>query len=142
MNTAQLAQAPAPAATEPDPPTAEEAARLLGEAWAIDPDWGLLLWLTMVTGSRRGEVSAVRWHHVDLAGALLTCIPAGSATRGGRTRPDGPATASGCFAQAVGSDAGDASGSQTRIGPIPRLAQAKYGTATSGTSGPAPPARR
>jgi integrase len=72
VNTAQLAQAPAPAATEPDPPTAEEAARLLGEAWATDPDWGLLLWLTMVTGSRRGEVSALRWHHVDLAGALLT----------------------------------------------------------------------
>jgi integrase len=47
-------------------------ARLLGEAWATDPDWGLLLWLTMVTGSRRGEVSALRWHHVDLAGALLT----------------------------------------------------------------------
>jgi integrase len=72
VNTAQLAQAPAPAATEPDPPTAEEAARLLGEAWVTDPDWGLLLWLTMVTGSRRGEVSALRWHHVDIAGALLT----------------------------------------------------------------------
>jgi integrase len=72
VNTAQLAQAPAPAATEPDPPIAEEATRLLGEAWATDPDWGLLLWLTMVTGSRRGEVSALRWHHVDLAGSLLT----------------------------------------------------------------------
>jgi integrase len=94
VNTAQLAQAPAPAATEPDPPTADEAAcrartspsshapnllrgvgtdaRLLGEAWATDPDWGLLLWLTMATGSRRGEVSALRWHHVGLVGALLT----------------------------------------------------------------------
>jgi integrase len=26
----------------------------------------------MVTGSRRGEVSALRWHHVDLDGVLLT----------------------------------------------------------------------
>ena len=26
----------------------------------------------MVTGSRRGEISALRWHHVDLDGALLT----------------------------------------------------------------------
>jgi integrase len=72
VNRAQLAEPPSPAATEPDPPTAAEAARLLGEAWATDPDWGLLLWLTMVTGSRRGEVSALRWHHVDLDAALLT----------------------------------------------------------------------
>jgi integrase len=72
VNKAELAVSPSPAATEPDPPTAAEAARLLGEAWAADPDWGLLLWLTMVTGSRRGEISALRWHHVDLDGALLT----------------------------------------------------------------------
>jgi integrase len=72
VNKAELAEAPSPSATEPDPPTAAEAARLLGEAWAADPDWGLLLWLTMVTGSRRGEISALRWHHVDLDGALLT----------------------------------------------------------------------
>jgi integrase len=72
VNRAELAEPPSPAATEPDPPTAAEAAQLLGEAWAADPDWGLLLWLTMVTGSRRGEVSALRWRHVDSAGALLT----------------------------------------------------------------------
>ncbi len=60
VNRAELAEAPSPAATEPDPPTAAEAARLLSEAWAADPDWGLLLWLTVVTGSRRGEISAVR----------------------------------------------------------------------------------
>jgi hypothetical protein len=59
VNEAQLAEPPSPATTEPDPPTAAEAAHLLGAAWAIDPDWGLLLWLTMVTGSRRGEVSAL-----------------------------------------------------------------------------------
>lgn len=49
VNRADLAEAPRPAATEPDPPTAAEAARLLSEAWTADPDWGLLLWLTMVT---------------------------------------------------------------------------------------------
>jgi hypothetical protein len=47
VNKAELAEAPSPAATEPDPPTAAEAARLLSEGWAADPDWGLLLWLTM-----------------------------------------------------------------------------------------------
>jgi integrase len=48
----------------PRPPSPEEAARLLSAAWA-DPDWGLLLWLTMITGRRRGEVCGLRWRHVD-----------------------------------------------------------------------------
>ncbi len=67
-NRAQLAEAPRPAATEPDPPSAAEAARLLGEAWAADPDWGLLLWLTMVTGSRRGEDASSYSMHETLHG--------------------------------------------------------------------------
>lgn len=71
VNKAAFAVAPSPSQTEPDPPSAEEAAALLGAAWGVDPDWGLLLWLTMVTGSRRGEISALRWHHVDVARSLL-----------------------------------------------------------------------
>ena len=71
VNKAAMAEAPSPAPSEPDPPTAEEAALMLSEAWASDPDWGLLLWLTMVTGSRRGEVSALRWRHLDLVRGLL-----------------------------------------------------------------------
>ena len=71
VNKAALAEAPSPAPSEPDPPTAEEAALMLSEAWASDPDWGLLLWLTTVTGSRRGEVSALRWRHLDLVRGLL-----------------------------------------------------------------------
>ena len=71
VNKAALAVTPAPAPSRPDPPGAEEAARMLSEAWATDPDWGLLLWLTMVTGSRRGEVSALRWDHLDLNRGLL-----------------------------------------------------------------------
>ncbi len=68
---AALADAPSPAQSEPDPPTAEEAALILSEAWAIDPDWGLLIWLTMVTGSRRGEISALRWQHLDFTRGLV-----------------------------------------------------------------------
>jgi integrase len=71
VNKAALAITPAPAASTPDPPSAEEAVRLLTEAWTTDPDWGLLLWLTTVTGSRRGEMSALRWEHLDLARGLL-----------------------------------------------------------------------
>jgi integrase len=39
-----MAEAPPPRRTEPDPPSADEAARLLNAAWS-DPEWGLLLWL-------------------------------------------------------------------------------------------------
>ena len=59
------ATAAARMATEPDPPSAAEAAALLNAAWS-DPEWGLLVWLTMLTGPRRGEISALRWRHVDL----------------------------------------------------------------------------
>jgi integrase len=71
VNKAAIAVTPPPAPSKPDPPTAEEAARMLSEAWASDPEWGLLLWVTMVTGSRRGEVSALRWEHLDLERGLV-----------------------------------------------------------------------
>lgn len=70
VNKASLAAAPSPSKPDPDPPSAEEAAVLLGAAWA-DPDWGLLLWMTMVTGLRRGEISALRWKHVDFGRACV-----------------------------------------------------------------------
>ena len=65
VNAAELAQAPSPHKPRPDPPSAREAADLLNDAWT-DPEWGLLLWLTMITGLRRGELCALRWRHVDL----------------------------------------------------------------------------
>ena len=70
VNKAAMAEAPSPRRTDPDPPSAQEAAALLNEAWT-DPEWGLLLWLTMITGPRRGEVSALRWRHIDFDRAAL-----------------------------------------------------------------------
>jgi len=70
VNPAAMAYAPTPAKTKPDPPTAAEAAALLNEAWR-DPEWGLLLWLTMVTGCRRGELCSIRWRHIDFDRADL-----------------------------------------------------------------------
>ncbi|MDX6291859.1 MAG: integrase [Kribbellaceae bacterium] len=65
VNVAELASPPRAKKSTPDPPSAEEVAAILNEAWR-DPEWGLLLWLVMVTGCRRGELCAVRWSDVDL----------------------------------------------------------------------------
>jgi integrase len=70
VNPASLAIAPTPARPDPDPPTAEEAAAIISAAWR-DPEWGLLLWLVMMTGMRRGELSALRWRHVDLRTGMI-----------------------------------------------------------------------
>jgi integrase len=82
VNRAALAVAPSPASVAPDPPSAAEAALLLNTAWS-DPDWGLLLWLTMVTGLRRGELSALRWAHVDFDRGTLLVQRANAQPRSG-----------------------------------------------------------
>lgn len=69
MDQAEPPPVPAP---DPQPPTPEEAARLIAEAFRVDPDWGMLVWLTMVTGARRGELCALRWRHVDLERSVVT----------------------------------------------------------------------
>src|SRR3954452_15663117 len=70
INPAEFVEAPSPAPANPDPPTPQEAAALLNDAWR-DPEWGLLLWLTMVTGCRRGELCSLRWQHLDLERGTL-----------------------------------------------------------------------
>jgi len=82
VNKAAMAIAPSPERTEPDPPSADEAARLLNAAWA-DPEWGLLLWLTMLTGPRRGEISALRWRHVDFDRGLLSIVRSNAQPKAG-----------------------------------------------------------
>lgn len=71
VNPLAHAERPSIPTPDPHPPSAADAARILNEAWK-DPDWGTLVWLAMVTGARRGEMSALRWSHVDLDKALLT----------------------------------------------------------------------
>lgn len=70
--TNPITQAEPPAAPKPNPrpPTAGEAAQILAAAW-MDPDWGTLVWLAMVTGVRRGELCGLRWHDVDLNAGVL-----------------------------------------------------------------------
>lgn len=71
LNPVTLAGKPAAPKPDPQPPSVEEAARIISEAWR-DPDWGTMLWLTMVTGSRRGELCALRWHHINLDSGVVT----------------------------------------------------------------------
>ncbi|TDD03107.1 GntR family transcriptional regulator [Saccharopolyspora terrae] len=62
---------PASPPADPSPPTVEEAARILDEAWQ-DADWGTLLWLAMTTGARRGELTALRWVDYEPDAAVLS----------------------------------------------------------------------
>lgn len=70
VNPVEFASPPAAKTPEPQPPSAEDAARIIDEAWR-DPDWGMLVWLTMTTGARRGELCAIRWNDVDLDDGVL-----------------------------------------------------------------------
>jgi integrase len=85
VNRAELVNPPAPAPAEPDPPSAEEAAALLNEAWR-DREWGLLLWLVMLSGARRGELCALRWADVDTTRAVLSLPASISQTKAGLAR--------------------------------------------------------
>ncbi|MGH3628757.1 MAG: tyrosine-type recombinase/integrase, partial [Sciscionella sp.] len=59
------------ATANPHPPSPEQAATIVTEAFR-DPRWGMLVWLAMTTGARRGELCAMRWDLLDLDAALLT----------------------------------------------------------------------
>ncbi len=71
INEAALAPPPSFERPDPDPPSPEEVAALLNDAWR-EPSWGMFLWLTMITGCRRGEVCALRWTDLDLARGIMT----------------------------------------------------------------------
>ncbi|MGH3977664.1 MAG: tyrosine-type recombinase/integrase [Pseudonocardiaceae bacterium] len=84
------AQPPSQPRPNPQPPTTEQAARILAEAWK-DPEWGLLVWLTMVTGFRRGELCGLRWSHLDLVAGVLQ-LARSIGQRSGRTWEKGTKT--------------------------------------------------
>ena len=71
MNPAEQADKPALPPPDPKPPSVAEASRIVIEAWR-DPDWGTFVWCAMTLGARRGELCALRWHHVDLDNNVVT----------------------------------------------------------------------
>ncbi|MGH3533502.1 MAG: tyrosine-type recombinase/integrase [Pseudonocardiaceae bacterium] len=72
VNPLEAVKRPRQQHPKPDPPTADEAARIVGAAWEQDADWGTFVWLTFVTGARRGELLGLAWAHLDLSAGLLT----------------------------------------------------------------------
>jgi integrase len=71
VNPISLIEPPRVPPPDPRPPTADQAAAILAEAWK-DPDWGVLVWLAMASGARRGELVALRWRHLDLDARSVT----------------------------------------------------------------------
>ena len=70
-NPIDQAEPPTPGRSDPRPPSPGQAARIANEAWT-DLDWGMLVWLALMTGARRGELCALAWDRVDLAAGVLT----------------------------------------------------------------------
>ncbi|MDX3662903.1 tyrosine-type recombinase/integrase [Streptomyces sp. ID05-26A] len=70
VNPLDQAEAPPTPTPNPHPPEPEEAAAVLNAAFR-DFTWGVFVWLTMVTGARRGEMCALRWSLLDLDRAVL-----------------------------------------------------------------------
>ncbi|MGH3462553.1 MAG: tyrosine-type recombinase/integrase [Kribbellaceae bacterium] len=60
MNPAAVAKRPRQKPPHPKPPTPTEAASIANAAWDEDDDWGVLVWLLMMIGPRRGEILALR----------------------------------------------------------------------------------
>ncbi|MBV8542396.1 MAG: hypothetical protein JO115_24410 [Pseudonocardiales bacterium] len=72
VNPLDAAQRPRIPPPQPDPPSAEEATKIANSAWVQDSERGTFVWLTFITGARRGELVGLAWEHVDLVSGLLT----------------------------------------------------------------------
>lgn len=70
VNPLGQAESPRSVKHDPHPPTPDQAAAILNTAFT-DLSWGVLLWLAMTTGARRGELCALRWDLLDLDNAVL-----------------------------------------------------------------------
>ncbi|WAL64499.1 tyrosine-type recombinase/integrase [Amycolatopsis cynarae] len=70
VNPLDQAHPPKRPTPDPKPPTPEEATVIVNKAFK-DLAWGMLVWLAMTTGARRGELCALRWDWLDLDNATL-----------------------------------------------------------------------
>ncbi|WP_168801611.1 tyrosine-type recombinase/integrase [Glycomyces buryatensis] len=86
VNPIALADPPAAPPPDPNPPTSEEIGRLINAAWHSDPEWGLLIWMAVRTGARRGEICAWSWDRLDLDVGVLRIETAISESDDGQMR--------------------------------------------------------
>ncbi len=70
-NPARVVKRPRQKPPQPNPPSPDEAAKLVEEAFRMGEEWGTLVWLAMTTGMRRGELCALRWSCFDLERGIL-----------------------------------------------------------------------
>lgn len=71
INPLDQAEPPKTVRSDPHPPTPEQAAAIVNEAFK-DFEWGVLVWLAMTTGARRGELCALRWDLLDLDNSVVS----------------------------------------------------------------------
>lgn len=71
-NPASAARLPAKRRPQPKPPTAAQMAQIIEAAYEESHEWGVYLWLSAVTGARRGEVVALQWEDVALDAGVVT----------------------------------------------------------------------
>jgi integrase/DNA-binding transcriptional regulator YhcF (GntR family) len=71
VNPLDQAEPPKSVTPNPQPPSAKEAAAIINKAFSQDLDWGMLIWLAMTTGARRGELCAMRWNLLDFESKTL-----------------------------------------------------------------------
>jgi integrase len=70
-NPAPSVRLPAKRRAQPRPPSAADMARIVEAAFEAGAEWGTYVWLSAVTGARRGEVVALQWEDVDLDNGVL-----------------------------------------------------------------------
>ncbi len=64
-------KAPSKKRPAPRPPSPAQMARIVAGAYEGSSEWGLYVWLSAVTGARRGEVVALQWDDVDLEAGMV-----------------------------------------------------------------------
>jgi integrase len=62
---------PAKKRPQPRPPSPEQMAHIVEAAWKASNEWGLYVWLSAITGARRGEVIALQWNDIDWTNGIL-----------------------------------------------------------------------
>jgi len=88
INPIDQAEPPKATPSNPHPPTPEQAAAIVNKALKDFP-WGMLIWVAMTTGARRGELCALQWHLLTWTTLCLEFVRALDRTvrRPGRRRP-------------------------------------------------------